>query len=127
MLLDDELLTVDEIADGLKVNQQTVRNWIDRGSLKAVRLGPRRVRVKRKDLQAFVDLGAPAAPVPEPSQEEIEAWTAFGMAMARTARKLRTKRSQRDLVDVLSELADVAHQLASILTEQESPPESEAS
>ena len=29
---DDEYLTVKEIAEHLKLNQQTVRNWIDEGS-----------------------------------------------------------------------------------------------
>jgi excisionase family DNA binding protein len=43
--MSEEFLTVAEIAELLKVNQQTVRNWIDRGSLPAVRVG-RRVRVK---------------------------------------------------------------------------------
>jgi excisionase family DNA binding protein len=42
----DEFLTVAEVAE---LNQQTVRNWIDAGSLPAVRIG-RRVRVRRHDL-----------------------------------------------------------------------------
>lgn len=33
----------------LKLNQQTVRNWIDQGSLPALRVG-RRVRIRRSDL-----------------------------------------------------------------------------
>src|SRR5947209_14286417 len=45
---EDAFLTVAEVADMLKLNQQTVRNWIDQGSLPAVRLG-RRVRIKRSD------------------------------------------------------------------------------
>jgi excisionase family DNA binding protein len=35
---DDEYLTVNEIAEHLKLNPQTVRNWIDAGSLPAVRV-----------------------------------------------------------------------------------------
>jgi excisionase family DNA binding protein len=35
----DELLTVREVAEGLKLNQQTIRNWIDQGKLPAHRLG----------------------------------------------------------------------------------------
>jgi excisionase family DNA binding protein len=54
----DELLTVSEVADLLKVNQQTVRNWIDAGKLPAVRVGSRRVRVARPALDAFVLRGA---------------------------------------------------------------------
>jgi excisionase family DNA binding protein len=46
---DDEYLSVHEIADRLKLNQQTIRNWIDQGQLPAVRVG-RRVRVRRADL-----------------------------------------------------------------------------
>ncbi len=45
-----------EVAETLKINQQTVRNWIDQGSLPAVRVG-RRVRISRSDFQRFVDEG----------------------------------------------------------------------
>ena len=54
----DELLTVAEVAERLKLNQQTVRNWIDEERLPALRIGPRRVRVKAGDLEAFVSSGA---------------------------------------------------------------------
>ena len=53
---DDEYLTVHEIADRLKLNQQTVRNWIDQGRLPAVRIG-RRVRVRRADLDRVLAQG----------------------------------------------------------------------
>jgi excisionase family DNA binding protein len=45
---EDSFLTVAEVASILKLNQQTVRNWIDQGSLPALRVG-RRVRIKRSD------------------------------------------------------------------------------
>jgi len=48
--LEDSFLTVAEVAEMLKLNQQTVRNWIDQGSLPALRVG-RRVRIKRSDLE----------------------------------------------------------------------------
>jgi excisionase family DNA binding protein len=50
----DELFTVAEIAADLKMNQQTIRNWIDSGYLPAIRIG-RRVRVKRSDFEALLD------------------------------------------------------------------------
>jgi excisionase family DNA binding protein len=50
---DDSLLTVAEVAETLKLNQQTVRNWIDRGELPAVRIG-RRVRIKRADFDRLL-------------------------------------------------------------------------
>jgi excisionase family DNA binding protein len=76
---EDSYLTVAEVAEMLKLNQQTVRNWIDQGSLPAVRVG-RRVRIKRSDLQQLLDEGYQprAAPVrsasraaPGPSAEDF--------------------------------------------------------
>ena len=52
----DEFLTVAEVAEILKLNQQTVRNWIEQGSMPALRVG-RRVRIRREDFLAFVDNG----------------------------------------------------------------------
>jgi putative molybdopterin biosynthesis protein len=50
----DEFLTVSEIAELLKLNQQTIRNWIDAGKLPAFRIG-RRVRVKREDFERLLE------------------------------------------------------------------------
>ena len=50
----EEFLTVAEVAEMLKLNQQTVRNWIDQGSLPALRVG-RRVRIPRSDLEQMLD------------------------------------------------------------------------
>jgi excisionase family DNA binding protein len=66
----DEFLTVAEVAALLKINQQTVRNWIDAGKLPAVRVGARRVRVTRSDLERFLEqgrTGAGAAAEPSPA------------------------------------------------------------
>jgi excisionase family DNA binding protein len=46
-------MTVAEIATILKLNQQTVRNWIDTGKLPALRIG-RRVRVTRADFDRLI-------------------------------------------------------------------------
>ena len=43
-----------EIAEILKVNPMTVRNWISRKELPALRVGSRRVRVRRTDFDAFL-------------------------------------------------------------------------
>lgn len=55
-LLDEQFLTVAEIARILKLNQQTVRNWIDQGELPAVRVG-RRVRIRRSDFEQLMERG----------------------------------------------------------------------
>jgi excisionase family DNA binding protein len=54
--LEDEFLTVAEVAAILKLNQQTVRNWIDQGSLPALHVG-RRVRIRRADFEALLERG----------------------------------------------------------------------
>ena len=50
---EESYLTVAEVAATLKLNQQTVRNWIDQGSLPALRVG-RRVRIKRSDFERIL-------------------------------------------------------------------------
>lgn len=56
----DELLTVDQVAQILKVIPDTVRTWIQSGALKASRPGNgtqpgRKYRVRRADLDAFLE------------------------------------------------------------------------
>ncbi|MGH2873876.1 MAG: helix-turn-helix domain-containing protein [Solirubrobacteraceae bacterium] len=53
---EESFLTVAEVAETLKLNQQTVRNWIDQGSLPALRVG-RRVRIKRSDFERILEQG----------------------------------------------------------------------
>jgi len=54
-------MTVAEVAEFLKVNQQTVRNWIDNGELPAVRVGVRRVRIRRSEIEKMLGIEAPEA------------------------------------------------------------------
>jgi excisionase family DNA binding protein len=54
--LDQRFLTVAEVAEILKLNQQTVRNWIDQGSLPALRIG-RRVRIRQSDFDRVLAEG----------------------------------------------------------------------
>jgi excisionase family DNA binding protein len=71
---DSEFLTVAEVAETLKLNQQTVRNWIDQGSLPALRIG-RRVRIRRSDFDRLIEAGATRAGSapgqPGPSAEDF--------------------------------------------------------
>ena len=53
---DIDLLTVDEVAEILKMNPQTIRNWLDAGKLPIVRIG-RRVRIRRADLTSVLKAG----------------------------------------------------------------------
>ena len=66
-------MTVAEIAKVLKLNQQTVRNWIIAGSLPVVRVG-RRVLIRRSDFDAMIEAGytGPAKqPKPPPARTSV--------------------------------------------------------
>ncbi len=58
--LQDSFLTVAEVAERLRLCEQTVRNMIDRGELAAIRVGPRRIRVREAELDRFLAAGATA-------------------------------------------------------------------
>jgi excisionase family DNA binding protein len=51
---DRQLLTVPQVASAFQVTAQTIRNWIDHGTLPAVRVG-RAFRVRREDVDALLD------------------------------------------------------------------------
>jgi excisionase family DNA binding protein len=75
--LEDSFLTVAEIAEMLKLNQQTVRNWIDQGSLPALRVG-RRVRIRRSDLEHLLEEGRTAPPSSAPDETSPSAEDFWG-------------------------------------------------
>jgi excisionase family DNA binding protein len=86
---EESYLTVAEVAETLKLNQQTVRNWIDQGSLPALRVG-RRVRIKRSDFQRILDesytgnASAPHGGQPTPSADDF--WGGEPVGLAEPAR-----------------------------------------
>lgn len=51
---DEDLQTVAEVAFDCGVCNQTVRRWINRDGLRAVRLNSRVIRIRKSDLQAFL-------------------------------------------------------------------------
>jgi excisionase family DNA binding protein len=80
--IDDPFLTVAEVAGLLKLNQQTVRNWIDQGALPALRVG-RRVRIRRSDFERLMQEGLKLPGSPEagaPSAEDF--WGGEAVAAA---------------------------------------------
>ena len=60
-MLSKPFMTTQEIAELLKVREQTVRGWIHHQELRAVKLG-REFRVAVKDLEAFVNEHATREP-----------------------------------------------------------------
>jgi len=51
--LEDEFLTVEEIAKQMKVKPFTVRDWIRKGELQAVKVG-RTLRIRKEDFEEFL-------------------------------------------------------------------------
>lgn len=81
---EETYLTVAEVAATLKLNQQTVRNWIDAGTLPALRVG-RRVRIKRSDFERIISEsysgGEPGAPGGDgPSADDFWGGESVGLA-----------------------------------------------
>ncbi len=81
------LLSVPEAAKALGISVSTAWRWIDRGILPSVRIGPRRVFVRREDLQPLPVEGKKPRITPPPRMTEAEqrrAWKAI-----EATRKLR--------------------------------------
>jgi excisionase family DNA binding protein len=80
---DETFMTVAEVAETLKLNQQTVRNWIDQGSLPALKVG-RRVRIRRTDFERILTESyrarVPAAKDTSPSAEDFWGGGEVGVA-----------------------------------------------
>jgi excisionase family DNA binding protein len=49
------LMTIDEVADALRVTRSTVRRWIKSGHLAAARVGPGTVRVEAAEVRRLVE------------------------------------------------------------------------
>lgn len=105
-VMDEEFLTVAQIAELLKVNPQTVYNTIERGDLPAVRFGPRRVRVRRVDLEQFIATSSEKAA--RPSKRRV----AFDVAVGNANQALKRKTPGDSAVAALRRVSEVALALA---------------
>ena len=52
---EQSFLNPQEISDLLRVSVQTVRRWIKEGSLPAYKVGPRMWRIRKTDLDEWLD------------------------------------------------------------------------
>lgn len=50
-----EFLTIDDICGLFGLTRATVDGWLDAGELAHYRLGPRTIRIKRSDLEEFLE------------------------------------------------------------------------
>jgi len=104
--LADPLLTVEDVARVLKMNGQTIRNYIDAGTLPAVRVGGRRVRIRQSALEDFLAAGAAAAP---PRQTPPLGDLANAVAESTAA---LNGQDRAEVARALNALADAARKLA---------------
>jgi len=74
--LEDELLTVAEAAELLKVTRHTIYRWIAEGRLPAVRYSPRVLRIRSEDL-AGLSSDNSGARNDQPAQNWAERLTPF--------------------------------------------------
>jgi excisionase family DNA binding protein len=112
--MEDEFLTVDEVAERLNVAEQSVRDMIDRRELRAVRVGVRWIRVRQSDLNAFLETPAKAAAEPDAVSDDLtpRAELATGLSDARA----RLESGDDDeLAKALRSVARAAGQLARTL------------
>lgn len=107
--MEDEFLTVGEVADLLQAERAD-----DHGELAAVRVGSRRVRVQRGDLEAFLSEGRRLT-------RRSASRVAFDDAMADTSKALRSKdkalrsKDEERAIDALRALSDRALELVTDL------------
>jgi len=108
--LREELLTVEDVTKWLKVNPQTVRNWVDRGALGALHVGPRRVRIRQSEVDRFLAAGETHAAATGGDGVPGEP-DALAAALTDALRATRAEDSS-DLASALRTLASVAERLA---------------
>jgi hypothetical protein len=83
----------------------------DRGELPIVRIGSRRVRIRRKDLEEYLGHALPADRRFGTREIQGSAWAAFGVAMAEATGALQTRDNQQ-LVKALESVSKAAGDLA---------------
>jgi excisionase family DNA binding protein len=52
---EEEMLTAQEVAKIMKVHISTVRKWVRKKALKTVKIGIRGYRIRRSDLNRFIE------------------------------------------------------------------------
>lgn len=52
--MEDELLTIEQVAEALKLHPDTIRRYIREKKMRAVRLSATNLRVRRSELDRFI-------------------------------------------------------------------------
>jgi excisionase family DNA binding protein len=107
--LADPLLTVEDVARVLRMNDQTIRNYIDAGTLPAVRVGGRRMRIRQSALEDFIAAGESVA-APHQSRPLVDLANAVAESTAALSGQDRA-----ELARAFNALADAARELPDAL------------
>jgi excisionase family DNA binding protein len=103
-------LTVSEAARLLGVSRTTIWRWIDKGRLRAYRVGQRTIRIRDEDLEAqLTPIQQPGSESPKPGKEDI--WANYDPVKARRAleslrglfKDIDTDQLKRDLREARSQ------------------------
>ncbi len=103
--MDETFLTVAEIAERMRLNQQTIRNWIDRGELPAIHVG-RSVRIRASEFEQFIAASSSAR-----RPKTVAAQKEFDAALA----AVQSNTDEAELPTELRRLATAANALARAL------------
>lgn len=52
--INQKFYTTEEIAEMLKVNRESVRRWVRKGTLKSIKLGGKFIRISQDHLNSFI-------------------------------------------------------------------------
>ena len=111
-----------EVATLLRLNQQTVRNMIDRGELGHVRVGQRRVRIRQSQLDAFLAAGESSPQPPEaaglpamPEDITPQLATVGASLMDELIGRLDTDLPEKDLTAIATAISKAVMRAAKVL------------
>jgi excisionase family DNA binding protein len=101
-----EWMTIEQVAEWLQVSTKTIRRYIESGSLPAVNLGGRAIRIRRQDLEAWLQTRRvePGLSLRQQArQERREARRQQGSRVARTPRQTTADELARVNVSIAQE------------------------
>jgi excisionase family DNA binding protein len=106
----DDMLTVAEVAALLKLNPQTIRNWINQGTLPASHVG-RSVRIRRRDLDSLIESGMISSRTAQGSTAAPDQWDQLASTLENASRLAR-RRDEAGLKQALLAVAGAARALS---------------
>jgi len=79
--------TITEAARLLNVSKATVWRWIDRKMLPAYRIGPRKIRIKREELEIVIQPARPEGTMTGKEKRQEDIWAGYDPRRVRHALK----------------------------------------